>query len=151
MLPQHVNIILLSATVPNTQEFAEWVGYAPGVFLCLHLFHLHLSIDEQRNGKSSLCTLLSGQCLWNTFSTQATAPRRVMSSSYLWMQRKIFSLPGKTCTFKSNLLIEIFFLLDTTKLLMQRKREQQRFPKILVQKELGRELMLLWIKTSGSQ
>ena len=26
MLPDHVNIILLSATVPNTQEFAGWVG-----------------------------------------------------------------------------------------------------------------------------
>jgi antiviral helicase SKI2 len=26
MLPEHVNIILLSATVPNTREFAEWVG-----------------------------------------------------------------------------------------------------------------------------
>jgi antiviral helicase SKI2 len=26
MLPDHVNIILLSATVPNTMEFAAWVG-----------------------------------------------------------------------------------------------------------------------------
>jgi replicative superfamily II helicase len=26
MLPEHVNIILLSATVPNTREFADWVG-----------------------------------------------------------------------------------------------------------------------------
>ncbi|KAG8904178.1 hypothetical protein FRB99_002126 [Tulasnella sp. 403] len=26
MLPEHVSIILLSATVPNTKEFAEWVG-----------------------------------------------------------------------------------------------------------------------------
>ncbi|KII94033.1 hypothetical protein PLICRDRAFT_171718 [Plicaturopsis crispa FD-325 SS-3] len=26
MLPDHVNIILLSATVPNTEEFANWVG-----------------------------------------------------------------------------------------------------------------------------
>ena len=28
MLPEHVSIILLSATVPNTKEFADWVGYA---------------------------------------------------------------------------------------------------------------------------
>ena len=28
MLPEHVNIILLSATVPNTREFADWVGLA---------------------------------------------------------------------------------------------------------------------------
>eukprot|EP01135_Chromosphaera_perkinsii_P005879 Nk52_evm12s370 gene=Nk52_evmTU12s370 len=26
MLPEHINIILLSATVPNTTEFAEWIG-----------------------------------------------------------------------------------------------------------------------------
>lgn len=26
MLPEHVSLILLSATVPNTKEFAEWVG-----------------------------------------------------------------------------------------------------------------------------
>ncbi|KAK9168229.1 hypothetical protein Syun_000369 [Stephania yunnanensis] len=26
MLPRHVNIILLSATVPNTTEFADWIG-----------------------------------------------------------------------------------------------------------------------------
>jgi len=26
MLPAHVNLILLSATVPNTFEFADWVG-----------------------------------------------------------------------------------------------------------------------------
>ena len=26
MLPAHVNLILLSATVPNVMEFAGWVG-----------------------------------------------------------------------------------------------------------------------------
>ena len=26
MLPAHVNLILLSATVPNLMEFADWVG-----------------------------------------------------------------------------------------------------------------------------
>ncbi|XP_010256687.1 PREDICTED: DExH-box ATP-dependent RNA helicase DExH11 [Nelumbo nucifera] len=26
MLPRHVNIVLLSATVPNTMEFADWIG-----------------------------------------------------------------------------------------------------------------------------
>lgn len=27
MLPDHVSIILLSATVPNAVEFSEWIGY----------------------------------------------------------------------------------------------------------------------------
>jgi antiviral helicase SKI2 len=26
MLPAHVGLVLLSATVPNTKEFANWVG-----------------------------------------------------------------------------------------------------------------------------
>lgn len=26
MLPQHVNLVLLSATVPNVMDFADWVG-----------------------------------------------------------------------------------------------------------------------------
>jgi len=26
MLPAHIGIILLSATVPNAMEFADWVG-----------------------------------------------------------------------------------------------------------------------------
>lgn len=26
MLPAHVGIVMLSATVPNTVEFADWVG-----------------------------------------------------------------------------------------------------------------------------
>lgn len=32
MLPQHVNVILLSATVPNTMEFADWVGWVICMF-----------------------------------------------------------------------------------------------------------------------
>ena len=27
MLPDHVGVILLSATVPNAMEFADWIGY----------------------------------------------------------------------------------------------------------------------------
>ena len=27
MLPEHISVILLSATVPNAMEFADWIGY----------------------------------------------------------------------------------------------------------------------------
>jgi antiviral helicase SKI2 len=27
LLPDHINIVMLSATIPNHMEFAEWVGY----------------------------------------------------------------------------------------------------------------------------
>ena len=39
MLPDHVNLILLSATVPNTLEFADWIGYAPRTTL-VHTRHI---------------------------------------------------------------------------------------------------------------
>lgn len=32
MLPEHVGIVLLSATVPNTKEFADWVGSVFSLF-----------------------------------------------------------------------------------------------------------------------
>ena len=46
MLPDHVNIILLSATVPNAKEFADWVGWVlniPMTFACSYDFP-----DEQK-------------------------------------------------------------------------------------------------------
>lgn len=36
MLPAHVNVILLSATVPNPLEFAEWVGRTKQVAAVYH-------------------------------------------------------------------------------------------------------------------
>jgi antiviral helicase SKI2 len=40
MLPDHVNIILLSATVPNAKEFADWVGWVLSIpnDLCMILW-----------------------------------------------------------------------------------------------------------------
>lgn len=32
MLPDHVSIILLSATVPNALEFSEWIGFVPRLY-----------------------------------------------------------------------------------------------------------------------
>ncbi|XP_027766459.1 helicase SKI2W-like, partial [Empidonax traillii] len=33
LLPEHVKLVLLSATVPNALEFAQWVGYGAGALL----------------------------------------------------------------------------------------------------------------------
>ncbi|KAJ8749712.1 hypothetical protein K2173_012263 [Erythroxylum novogranatense] len=35
MLPRHINIILLSATVPNTYEFADWIGRTKQKKICI--------------------------------------------------------------------------------------------------------------------
>ena len=41
MLPEHVKLILLSATVPNAMEFADWVGL---VLICIPLLHVHVHV-----------------------------------------------------------------------------------------------------------
>jgi antiviral helicase SKI2 len=30
MLPEHIGIVMLSATVPNAMDFADWVGRVKG-------------------------------------------------------------------------------------------------------------------------
>jgi len=65
MLPEHVSIILLSATVPNSVEFSEWIGCVCvlkamklNLILLLKLYRsysfsvLSLSSGESRNGTS---------------------------------------------------------------------------------------------------
>lgn len=42
MLPEHINLILLSATVPNAMQFADWVGSVP-LMTHLHVWpHVYL-------------------------------------------------------------------------------------------------------------
>ena len=59
MLPDHVNIILLSATVPNAKEFADWVGsvrsYSTWIFP-------DEKIDEQKRRTFTLFLQRNGQC-----------------------------------------------------------------------------------------
>lgn len=56
MLPAHVNLILLSATVPNTFEFADWIGYVL-VALQTWLAHCgHLQADQEEEGVCHLDT-----------------------------------------------------------------------------------------------
>src|SRR3984957_9889465 len=63
MLPDHVNIILLSATVPNTKEFADWIG-------CVHplpmsMQRLMLNLVARRRRISTLSLLPNGQFHWS--------------------------------------------------------------------------------------
>ncbi len=39
MLPSHIKIIMLSATVPNTMDFADWVGSVYGTLDLLDEIH----------------------------------------------------------------------------------------------------------------
>jgi antiviral helicase SKI2 len=38
MLPEHVGLIMLSATIPNKFEFADWIG----LFVFIYLFYLFI-------------------------------------------------------------------------------------------------------------
>lgn len=62
MLPDHVNIILLSATVPNTKEFADWVG---SVFYHIEsrMGLIGLELAEQRRRIFMLLVHLNDQFL----------------------------------------------------------------------------------------
>lgn len=65
MLPDHVKIILLSATVPNTKEFADWVGCDLSVFM-IYIYVDH--IPDERKRKISMSFLpRSDLCLLNIF------------------------------------------------------------------------------------
>ena len=63
MLPDHVNIILLSATVPNAKEFADWVGcvaltcHSPR--LCTHA--VNSESDTQSNKEERYLCDIHGQ------------------------------------------------------------------------------------------
>jgi hypothetical protein len=63
MLPEHVNIILLSATVPNTKEFADWVGYE--ALSISGMLILNINLDERRRKTSMSYLLQSDLFHWN--------------------------------------------------------------------------------------
>ena len=63
MLPAHVNLILLSATVPNTFEFADWIGYyfLPSLFLFLFSLPLWFNLCFNRRTKRKVIHVISTQ------------------------------------------------------------------------------------------
>jgi antiviral helicase SKI2 len=68
MLPDHVNIILLSATVPNTKEFADWVG-SVAAGLCITSSVVDISWVQANQEERYLCH----------FHPEATCPPRALS------------------------------------------------------------------------
>lgn len=74
MLPDHISIILLSATVPNTKEFADWVGYVTMRFL------LRICLMVRRRTKKKDIYVIS------------TAQRPVPLEHYLYAGRDVFKV-----------------------------------------------------------
>lgn len=70
MLPDHVNIILLSATVPNAREFADWVGYGSlKQSISEMLNDLSMLAVEQRKKTYTSSPQPNGLYRWNTICT----------------------------------------------------------------------------------
>lgn len=88
MLPEHVTIILLSATVPNTKEFADWVGCAASpasIVWCLTQ-----RTAGQRSATSTLSAPQSGRCPLSISFTLA------VSCSRSSMPKESFSATGES-------------------------------------------------------
>ncbi len=77
MLPDHVNIILLSATVPNSKEFADWVGY---VYMRPGPSERHELNEESRRTKKKDIYVIS------------TAKRPVPLEHYLYAGRDLHKI-----------------------------------------------------------
>jgi superfamily II RNA helicase len=84
MLPDHVSIILLSATVPNTKEFADWVGsvYLPQITI-------KTDKDYRRTKKKDIYVI-------------STAKRPVPLEHYLYAGRELWKIVDANRTFLSQ-------------------------------------------------
>jgi hypothetical protein len=66
MLPDHVNIILLSATVPNSKEFAGWVGSVGSGSAMIFILSNEIA-GERKRKIFMLFQQHNGQYHWNIF------------------------------------------------------------------------------------
>uniref|UniRef100_A0A0D3F103 DExH-box ATP-dependent RNA helicase DExH11 n=1 Tax=Oryza barthii TaxID=65489 RepID=A0A0D3F103_9ORYZ len=95
MLPKHINIVLLSATVPNTVEFADWIGRTKQK-------KIHVTSTNKRPVPLEHCLFYSGEvfkiCEKDAFLTQGYREAKEVfkkkNSSKLGM--KPGSKPGTT-------------------------------------------------------
>ncbi|ROK35693.1 Helicase SKI2W [Anabarilius grahami] len=66
MLPEHVSIILLSATVPNAVEFSEWIGYYAAVEAKKERTSKHAQSFGAKNVSQHNTTASQDRSVWQT-------------------------------------------------------------------------------------
>lgn len=88
MLPDHIRIVMLSATVPNAMIFADWVGYVHKYFCALSLNITFLHLVEQKNERCMLLPLPNDLFHCDIMCTLVIASRLAMSSLRSCVKRK---------------------------------------------------------------
>jgi antiviral helicase SKI2 len=93
MLPEHVNIILLSATVPNTKEFADWVGYVHQYTVTSHPIHPRSALPYIANPHNSSSSLRRTKK--KDIYVISTAKRPVPLEHFLYAGRELHKIVDK--------------------------------------------------------
>ncbi|CAN1232076.1 DExH-box ATP-dependent RNA helicase DExH11 [Linum grandiflorum] len=79
MLPRHVNIVLLSATVPNTKEFAEWISRTKKK-------DIRLTGTTKRPVPLEHCIFYSGE-LYTICESETLIPQGLKAAKDAWRKR----------------------------------------------------------------
>lgn len=112
MLPDHVNIILLSATVPNTKEFADWVGSVGPYSTMVYSF----LTKSQANEKERYL------CYFNSATTCATGTFSICWTRIIQNRRREAKFLGSRVCKHITFLYNIFLVLDIVVNKVQRRR-----------------------------
>ncbi|KAK7301822.1 hypothetical protein RJT34_12698 [Clitoria ternatea] len=81
MLPRHINIVLLSATVPNTIEFADWIGRTKQK-------EIRLTGTSKRPVPLEHCLFYSGE-LYKICESETFLPQGLKSAKDVWKKRNL--------------------------------------------------------------